>query len=645
MAKMNDGDLVTLARREVDDALGYDSDVLASKRENALLYYQGAVAAPVVANRSTIVSHDVADTVHSLLAQVNPIFQTSMLVFEPTSEEDEGASQMESDAVKWQLENSDGFKLLSQSAHDALLIGNGWLKITVEDTVDVITEQYGELSPEQLQVVMQPTAENQEVEPAETKDGYSIKRSTTTQELKVECIAPEAMLFSQNSGQFSFKDLRMVGERKLFTKSDLLAMGIKQDDVDSIPDSSHDYWPGQRARDGIYTNDDESAKQDAEKLKECFDIQLRVDMNGNGTSELWNIIFGGQVLISKEPSKCIPYATGSPVPMPHRVQGQGMYELMHQVQDGKTQVLRNYMDNLELMNSTRVGALEGAVNMKDLTSGRLNGVVRMKRPDALFPFPVTDAGPQAIVGLNYLDTVRSQRGGASVDQNDADRQLMMSSATAAAGAMENAERMAGFYARNLVNTLLKNTYQLIHKKLRYEYTGTIGAKLRGKWQEVKPSEWQERTHMEVTSGMTTSERTNKIMGLNQVINELKSAMMAGGEGVITDKSKLYSAYADYIRAAELGQPEEYLIDPRSDESKQAQKAAAKSAEYAQGQMDRMAQMQQEIENQKLQLDRYKVDKALEFKYYDANLDAEVSEAKLVTDSVVKLKTVNKGGDT
>ena len=145
--------------------------------------------------------------------------------------------------------------------------------------------------------------------------------------------------------------------------------------------------------------------------------------------------------------------------------------------------------------------------------------------------------------------------------------------------------------------------------------------------------------MEVTSGMTTSERTNKIMGLNQVINELKSAMMAGGEGVITDKSKLYSAYADWIRASELGAPEEYLIDPASDESKQAQEGAAKSAEYQQGQLDRLAQQERELENQKLQLDRYKHDGDLKFDYDKLAADNEVAEAKMVSDAVVKLKSV------
>ena len=104
---MNETELVALVRHEIDDALGYDADTLATKREKALDYYFGKMtAAPE--GRSQIVSHDVADTVHALLSQINPIFQSSVIEFAPASEEDEPQAQLESDFVQWQLEQSDG---------------------------------------------------------------------------------------------------------------------------------------------------------------------------------------------------------------------------------------------------------------------------------------------------------------------------------------------------------------------------------------------------------------------------------------------------------------------------------------------------------------------------------------------------------
>lgn len=642
---LNDSEIVALVRQEVDDSLGYDADVLASKREAALRYYHGAMAAPAE-GRSSIVSKDVADSVHALLAMMSPIFQTSMITFSPESEEDEQPAQMESDYVRYVLDKSDGWSLLNEAAHDALLIGNGWLKSTVDEQVDVVTEQYGELSDNQLLKVNMPTAENQTVEATETKDGWSVKRSTTTYKLNVECISPDVMLFSGTSGQFDVDELRFIGERKLMTVSDLKALGLSEDDITSMPDSEDDYWPAIRAREGLYQNEtaDNFAKQQAERLKEVFDCYMRVDLSEDGTSELRHISIGGTVLIENEPARCIPYSTGSPVPMPHRVQGTGMFELMAQIQDAKTTTLRNYLDNLDVANGSRLGVLDGEVNMKDVTNGRINGVVRMKRPDAILPLPVTDIGPQSIQGLTYLDTVRSQRGGASLDMNNADRQVMASSATAAMGVQDTAERMAGWYAGNLVNTLLKSTYQTIHKKLRYEMRGNVNAKMGGKWQEVNPSTWKERNHIEVVAGLTSSQRNQKITALSTIIQKLEQVIMQGGEGIITNKAKLFGAYSDYIRAVEIGSPDEYLLNPDEPEQQQAAQRQGEASQKQAEQLDRLAQQDRQLENQKMQLDKYKHDSDLKFDYDKLASDNEVAEAKMTTDAIVKLKSVGSSNE-
>ena len=641
---MKDEDILAVARFEVEQSIGYDQDVLSLKREYALKYYNGIMAA-APEGRSQLVSHDVADTVNSLMSQVGRIFQTTNIMFEANSEEDEQSATTESDACKWQLDKIDGYSTLHEAAHDALLIGNGWIKVTVDESTDITKEEYGNLDELQLNSVMEPTAENQETDAKETKDGYRITRETTTYRLKVESIDPAVMLFTTNRGQFKLRDLRMVGERKLFTVSDLKEMGVSDTDVAAIPNSDDDYWNAVRARQGQYSDDesDNQAAQDAEQVKECFDIYLRVD-NGSGVTELRHILYGGSVLIEDEPALVIPYATGSPLPMPHMVQGQGMYEHMGPIQDAKTDILRSYADNLEVMNSSRLAVVEGDVNMKDVTGSRINGVVRVKHAQAIIPLPATDAGQQAITGLNYLDTVRSQRGGASVDNNDADKQLMQSSAVAATGAIESAERMAGYYARNMVNTMLRDTYLLIHQKLRQEYPSKIMAKLRGKWVEVDPSQWQERLHVEITAGMTSRERNEKITAVTSMIGKMEAMMMQGGEGIIVDKAKLYNAYDDYIRATELGDASDYLIDPSSQEAQQAaqqqQQAAQKQSQEAMQLQQAMITLTKQIEDDKLEFDRYKTDQEIRFKYYDANLDAEVNEAKMTSDSIVKLKTAS-----
>lgn len=636
--KLTNDDVVALVRREINQAQGYDTDTLSRKRELALEYYQGIMAAPGEGCNESV-SKDVADTVHSLLAEVGPIFQTSLIKFEPDSEEDERQAQLESDFVRRKFQQSKGEIILYEAAHDAILIGNGWIKVTVSETIAITNERYEDLDQWGILEAQKPTQPNQEVTISGSLKEVNVRRETSLYDLVVECVPPENMIFSANQAQNDVDNIRMIGERVFYTVDDLIGMGLSKDEATTIPDYAEDNETARRARDGIYADEigDTRSYQEAERLKECFDIHINIDLTGDGRSELRHIVFGGSVLISDEPAECAPYATGSPVPMPHRIQGTGMYEIMGSVQDSKTDILRKFIDNVDVLNKSRTWAVEGEVNMKDLTAARSNGVVRVAAPGMIGEMPATDAGVQCITALNYMDTVRSQRGGASVDQNNADRQVMQSSATAAAGVMQTAERTSGWYAHNLVNTLLAETYRLMHKKLRLEMPGEVSANLRGKWVKTDPGQWKERKSIEVLAGLTTTERNNKINGLNQVIMRMDKMLMEGGDGIITNRSKLYGAMSDWIVAAEIGQPEEYLIDPESKEAQEAQQKKAQQASQAQQQQMQMQnqimQMQKQIEDQKVEYDYYKTNAELKFKYYDAQLDAEVEETKMTLELV------------
>ena len=110
----------------------------------------------------------------------------------------------------------------------------------------------------------------------------------------------------------------------------------------------------------------------------------------------------------------------------------------------------------------------------------------------------------------------------------------------------------------------------------------------------------------------------------------------GLEGIITDRGKVYNTAADWIRASEIGSaPEEYITDPNSPEAQQVaqqmqQQTEQQAAAQAQ-QAEQMQQMMMAIEQMKDATDRYQTDVETKFKYYDANLKAEVKEAELTTD--------------
>lgn len=632
--RLTDDEIAAIAMREVTQAQGYESDVLASKRALVLALYEGSqpvapqVNGQAVEGRSSVVSMDVADSLHALLAQTAPVLKSSLIEFPPDGEADVVPAQTESDVVRRVLERSDAYGCLNGATHDALLIGNGWLHLRLEDYTYTQRQRVSaDVPPEALASLPDDTVLERD------GDALVLTRTTTRKQLVIESVPPEEMLFSNEPGVEDLQRLRLVARRRTYTQAALLDMGIDRELVEAVPDAVVDY-PAEQARQGMYKDQYSESVQDATRLKTVYCCYLRLDLDDAGREtelrEVWIGRTGGALLLN-EPAEFIPYVTGSPCPVPHRIQGRGIGELVASIQASKTQTLRDYLDNLGVMNASRVGALDGEVNMGDLTNGRLNGVVRMRRPDAVFPLPSADIGPQALQGLEYLDRVRAQRVGAALDQTEVQAQLMTASATAAAGQLAQAEMMAGWFAGNLANTLLKQTYLLAHRMLR-SMDQPLMAQQGGQWVQVMPRDWQERTIAQVTMGLTTAQRTQRQMALQMVVNQQVAMMQQGLSGQLTDTGRLYNAMCDWLRAADLQDPDQYLINPASPQAQQAAQAAMQQQQQQQAQMQQLQEalirMQQDFELEKQRRD-------LEYKAWSDRLKAETEGAKIEGDATIE----------
>lgn len=644
-------DYVALVRREIEEAQGYDSDQLASERAAALDYYYGKLPAAAPEGRSQVVSYDVADAVHSLLSQISKICTTSVVSFEPRGVDDEPQAQAESDFVQRMIERTGGYEVLYSALFNALLQGNGYIKVDIENEPQTSEQRYSDLTDDEKAVLAMPQRAGEQVKITEHKNGdCTVKRAWTEQNLKIRNVNPDRVLMSNGWNMYEFQELRFFGERLVYSQSELRKLGVPDEVIERLPDAKSDWWPAVMSREGTLSEHIHGVEvhgQEAERLVECYDCHLRVDIEENGRSELRRVLISGRDMLLEQPAPFIPYVTGSPIPLPGRVVGQGMYHLMKEVQDSKTAIKRKFQDSLEVNIAGLYEAVEGKVNLDDISSARTTGIIRTRAPGSLTPLHSSQSPADAIMGLNYWDTVREQRGGAAVDLNDADRQLMQSSATAAAGAMANHEKMAGWYAQNLVNSLLKGLFRVVHETMRIGMPEPQAAKLRGKWVEQVPADWPPRDHLDVLAGMTTDERNRKIMGLNALMALQMQWFQAGYDRIIVDGGKIHQAAADWIRANDLGDPASFMIDPDSPEAQQAAQEKAQQAEAERDRMEQlqsgMIQLQVQLEQQKIELDKYKHDSELRYKYYDSNLDAEVKEAEMTADSLVEMEKARSNG--
>jgi len=607
---MDDKALVGLLRRQLKAAQDNGPDPAQLKK--AVDYYYGRPRGDEVPGRSQVQSLDVADMIHAVMAQILPSFtQDTICQFEPDGPEDDALARLESDAVnRVIMESSRGYAVLYQAIKDALLLKNGVVKAWLDDTGDYRRIRVAPIDP-----------------------------------LKFVVGANQDSVLLEDYGGF-------CAEQKSYTRGELVDMGLDKDQVGRISAGAD------LDADGMATNARGRQGQEPDRADagwanevvtvwECYS-ELPEGEDGT-TAVLHRCLIGGQELLLKERADYLPYAAGTGVIEPHKFWGLSVYDRLKTVQDAKTAIQRQWLDNLANCNNTRA-VVNDRINLSDFTDTRPGGAVRMDGSgpvqEAIMPLAVMDAGPAAMSFLQYMDQVRADRGGAALQMANAEAQL-----TGAAVGSQGVDRiysvqeaMAGMIARTLAETLLRSLFLLVHRLLRTELAEPLTLRLADQWVQVDPTQWKPRDRVNIKSGLSPGEKARKQAALSQVIQYQWAVLQAGQDGTMVTLPNLYNAYLDWASANDLDAGEKYFTDPRS---RTSQAAAEQKGQQAQQQQQMQTQMQQallQIEQAKIELDKYKADLDARIKLIDIRVGAETEEAKIVGSATLELQRVQAQAD-
>ena len=380
-------------------------------------------------------------------------------------------------------------------------------------------------------------------------------------------------------------------------------------------------------------------------LREVWDCYMLIDIEGDGRLERRHMMVAGSSMVVDETYSHVPYVTGCMVPIPHRLQGLGVGDIFGDIQLQKTQTIRQFIDNLAVANRQRIWYVDGMVNEDDLHSGYHNGTVRCDEPGVIGELPASDIGPQCIQALSYFDATIVARGGGAVEYNDAETQLASSSIAGATGVANSKEQMSGWYSYNITNTLFKNVYLLVHQVLREGWPGVVDSQIAGKWVQSEPMKWPERKTAVSVEGLTPNQRQRKMQALTAVLQQQGAWMTGGGAGIITDSAKMYNAAADWIKASGLENPEQYLIDPDSDEARQVAEMQSQAAQAQAQQLAELQERQLKVEkimaDEKNSLEAWKHSTELTKDYHEIAIKAGTEEQTASVDAAIELQKLDK----
>ena len=681
---MTEEEIKNLLQNNIDDAFSFvESDVNAD-RKKAMEYYLRQPYGNEVSGKSSVVTGEVAESIDGALPQLMKVFtqNTDVVEFTPQNDGDATVAENVTQYIN-HIFNKDnaGAIIMHNWFFDALTQKTGIVKAYWNDEKDVNEETYKGLSQDELtELTQEPSVEIIEQEmieiPLDTVDNkaqmtnevgslhqdipepiyvYNVKLRTTlnNSRVKIENVPPADFMIDRHADNIS--DARFVAQRKMLTRSELVAMGYDQsivDDLSTDGDIQLDNFNPITGFNNTEVNNTDKT-QDLIATYECY-----LDIGGeDGLAKKHRICYASNTILSDEEIDYVPFYSLCPFPIPHAFYGQSMADRTMELQFIKSTITRQMLDNLYLTNNSRVGAVEGQVNLDDVLNSTAGGVIRMKNPNALVPLTVQSSANQSFPFLEYLDNIQAKRTGVSDMMNGLDPNVLQNvSATAVAAMTTQSQGKLELMARVFADTGVKNLMQgLLHLVCKYQDEPRALA-INGRPMNIDPREWTNLYNVNINVGLGNGRPDEKIAMLNMVMAKQEMILQQYGmSNPLVNLKQYRDTLAKFINASGYRDDSQFMNEISEEELVQLQQQDAQAdktppevqaaqaiakAETEKAQMKQSTDMaaqqlkmqemhlKTEMEQQKLQLERQQqeLDSAkemLKIQTERAKLDADI----------------------
>lgn len=553
MAKMDDTEFQQVVRGEIEQSIGYNDTELQQDRIDAMNYYLGEPLGNEIEGRSSVVATETSDVIEMIMPSLMRVFTATddFVRFKPRGPEDVEAAEQASDYVNFILNNdNDGFVILHNWFKDALLLKMGVVKHYYDESEKIIEDMYEGLTEVELTALVadddveileqdiriegEPIIDPLGNVVAEAPELYDVKIRKTTRDgrVRIENIPPEEFLFNQHAK--SLDDCRFVAHRTSMSISDLVELGYDRAEMEEH--AGHNELDINNERQARF-EEIESAAGGITSLDETqrevlvTEAYIRSDYDGDGKAELRRVVCvgDGYEVVDNEPFYMMPFSVLSPILMPHRLVGRSFADLLKDLQQIKTALTRQLLDNVYQTNNSRIAAVEGQVNLDDLINSRPGGIVRVRAPGMVQPISPPSVADSAIPLLGYMDEVREQRTGLSKASMGLDPDALQSSTATAVAATVSAaqaklEMVARVFAETGVRRLMKCVLQIVQKHQQGERI----VRLRNKFVPVDPQMWENEFDVEIEVGLGTGQVDQRIATLMTIAAKQEQILLELG---------------------------------------------------------------------------------------------------------------------
>lgn len=575
---MDDDEIEAIVASAVDDAINFIDDEIAPRRIKAQRYFNGEVDIGEEEQRSTVVATKCRDTVRAVKPSIQRVFMTSdrPVEFIPSGPEDVMSMEQASTYASAKFRQNNGYKILRDVTHDALVAITGitkaywedYEKPVVFDFTDLDDAQYQALinepgvelvreesRPDQAtidmmqqqvqaaqQAAQQAAAAGQQIDPSQLPQmpevlpqlhDIRVMRRNPTGKLCIDTIPPEEFFIDRSAR--SDTEFYVIGHRTEMRAADVIAMGIDEDivmdlDVGGAPDM-RDQEEQEYRRYPINRDEDESALDPSMKLVTITEAYMRIDADGTGTPVMHKFLLGGSAnkLLSYEPVDDHPFAGWHVDPEPHTYFGRSLVEIIIEDQDAATSIIRGILDNVQMTNNPRIEAVKGQVEIDDLLNNEIGGVVRVNAPGMLRDLAVPFVAGQTLPALQYIDQMVETKTGVTRASMGLDPDAMQSTTRAAVTATVSAAAgQVEVMVANLAYTGMRRLFCQILKLMARHSNKAEMLRINGTYVPMDPRVWDMELDATVNVGLGTGREDQKSAILGQMLQMQLNAIQTFG---------------------------------------------------------------------------------------------------------------------
>jgi hypothetical protein len=391
----------------------------------------------------------------------------------------------------------------------------------------------------------------------------------------------------------------------MLTRAELVSLGYDKAIVDELTTDDEITKDGFQHSVDVNTTD---KTQDLIAYYECY-----IDIGDeDGLAKKHRICYASKQILSDEEIDYVPYYSLCPFPVPHEFYGQSMADRTMELQFIKSTITRQMLDNLYLTNNSRVGAVEGQVNLDDLLNSTAGGIIRMKNPNAIVPMVVQSSAGQSFPMLEYLDGVQAKRTGVSDMNQGLDANVLQNvSATAVATMTAQSQGKLELIARIFADTGIKNLMRgILHLVCKYQSEPRALA-INGKPLNIDPREWDNLYNVNINVGLGNGTGDEKIAMLQMVLAKQEQILQQYGlANPLVNLKQYRETLAKFINASGYKDDAQFLNEIDDAKMQQVMQADAQqdktppevkaSQEIAKAEIAK-AQMKQQTDAQAQQL--------------------------------------------